>query len=88
MVLRRLFGPKRSEVRGGWRKLHNESFTSFILTIIIRLEKSKRMTWVRGEEECIQDIGELNQKERDHCEEVGGLYNIKINLEKARMGWD
>jgi hypothetical protein len=23
-VLRRIFGPKRSEVAGGWRKLHNE----------------------------------------------------------------
>jgi hypothetical protein len=24
MVLRRIFGPKRDEVTGGWRKLHNE----------------------------------------------------------------
>jgi hypothetical protein len=23
-VLRRIFGPKRDEVTGGWRKLHNE----------------------------------------------------------------
>jgi hypothetical protein len=25
-VLRRIFGPKRDEVMGGWRKLHNEEF--------------------------------------------------------------
>jgi hypothetical protein len=25
-VLRRIFGPKRDEVTGGWRKLHNEGF--------------------------------------------------------------
>jgi hypothetical protein len=25
-VLRRIFGPKRDEVTGGWRKLHNEEF--------------------------------------------------------------
>jgi hypothetical protein len=25
-VLRRIFGPKRDEVRGEWRKLHNEKF--------------------------------------------------------------
>jgi hypothetical protein len=25
-VLRRIFGPKRDEVAGGWRKLHNEEF--------------------------------------------------------------
>jgi len=23
-VLRRIFGPKREEVAGGWRRLHNE----------------------------------------------------------------
>jgi hypothetical protein len=26
-VLRRIFGPKRDEVIGGWRKLHNENIT-------------------------------------------------------------
>jgi hypothetical protein len=25
-VLRRIFGPKRDEVTGEWRKLHNEEF--------------------------------------------------------------
>jgi hypothetical protein len=25
-VLRRIFGPKRDEVTGGWRKLHNEEY--------------------------------------------------------------
>jgi hypothetical protein len=27
-VLRRIFGPKRDEVKGGWRKLHNEELHS------------------------------------------------------------
>jgi hypothetical protein len=27
-VLRRIFGPKRDEVTGGWRKLHNEQLRS------------------------------------------------------------
>jgi hypothetical protein len=27
-VLRRIFGPKRDEVMGGWRKLHNEKLHS------------------------------------------------------------
>jgi hypothetical protein len=27
-VLRRIFGPKRDEVTGGWRKLHNEELPS------------------------------------------------------------
>jgi hypothetical protein len=28
-VLRRIFGPKREEVTGGWRKLHNEELCEF-----------------------------------------------------------
>jgi hypothetical protein len=27
-VLRRIFGPKRDEVTGGWRKMHNEELSS------------------------------------------------------------
>jgi hypothetical protein len=30
-VLRRMFGPKRDEVTGEWRKLHNEELHDFIL---------------------------------------------------------
>jgi hypothetical protein len=30
-VLRRIFGPKREEVAGGWRRLHNEEFCNFYL---------------------------------------------------------
>jgi hypothetical protein len=30
-VLRRIFGPKRKEVTGGWRKLYNESFITCTL---------------------------------------------------------
>jgi hypothetical protein len=42
----RLFGPKRDEVTGEWRKLHNEEL--HILNIspnIIRQTKSRRMRW-------------------------------------------
>jgi hypothetical protein len=31
-VLRRVFGPKRDEVTGGWRKLHNEELSDVLLT--------------------------------------------------------
>jgi hypothetical protein len=30
-VLRRIFGPKRDEVTGRWRKLHNEELREFVL---------------------------------------------------------
>jgi hypothetical protein len=43
-VLRRIFGPKRDEVAGGWRKLHNEELHSLYSTpSIIRMIKSRRM---------------------------------------------
>jgi hypothetical protein len=32
-VLRRIFGPKRDEVIGKWRKLHNEELQRFIMTM-------------------------------------------------------
>jgi hypothetical protein len=45
-VLRRIFGPKRDEVTGEWRKLHNEELRHFYSsTSIIRIIKSRRMRW-------------------------------------------
>jgi hypothetical protein len=45
-VLRRIFGPKRDEVTGGWRKLRNEELhTLYSSPSIIRMIKSRRMRW-------------------------------------------
>jgi hypothetical protein len=45
-VLRRIFGPKRDEVTGGWRKLHNEELRNLYSSLnIIRMIKSRRMRW-------------------------------------------
>jgi hypothetical protein len=45
-VLRRMFGPKRDEVTGEWRKLHNEELRdSYSLPNTIRIIKSRRMRW-------------------------------------------
>jgi hypothetical protein len=45
-VLRRIFGPKRDEVTGGWRKLHNKELRDlYSLPSIIRIIKSRRMRW-------------------------------------------
>jgi hypothetical protein len=41
-VLRRIFGPKRDEVTGKWRKLHNEDvYNLYSSTDIIRQVKSR-----------------------------------------------
>jgi hypothetical protein len=45
-VLRRIFGPKRGEVTGGWRKLHNEELHNFPSSpSLIRMIKSRRIRW-------------------------------------------
>ena len=44
--LRRVFGPKRDEVTGEWRKLHNEELRDlYSLPNIVRVVKSRRMRW-------------------------------------------
>ena len=45
-VLRRIFGPKRDEVTGKWRKLHNEELHDLYPSPnIVRVTKSQRMRW-------------------------------------------
>jgi hypothetical protein len=45
-VMRRIFGPKRDGVTGGWRILHNEELHNFYSSpSIIRIIKSRRMRW-------------------------------------------
>jgi hypothetical protein len=44
--LRRIFGPKRDEVTGEWRKLHNEEVRDlYSSSSIIRIIKATRMRW-------------------------------------------
>ena len=45
-VLRRVFGPKRDDVTGEWRKLRNEGLRDlYSLPNIVRVVKSRRMRW-------------------------------------------
>jgi hypothetical protein len=45
-VLRKVFGPRRDEVTGEWRKLHNEELKGlYSLPNIVRVVKSRRMRW-------------------------------------------
>jgi hypothetical protein len=53
-VLRRIFGPKRDEVRGEWRKLHNGERHNLYSSPDIRQIKSRRMRWA-GHVACMRE---------------------------------
>ena len=57
-----VFGPKRDEVTGEWKKLHNEELNDlYSLPSIVRVVKSRRMRWAghvaRMGEDCAQGVG-------------------------------
>ena len=63
-VLRRIFGSKRNEVTGEWRKLHIEELNDLYCSPNnVRVIKSRRMRWagqvarIGGEERRIQGLG-------------------------------
>jgi hypothetical protein len=71
-VLRRIFGPKRDEVTGEWRKLHNEELHNLYSSPnIIRTIKSRRMrSWSAAGR--IRSI-ETNPPHRDSIPRPSGL---------------
>jgi hypothetical protein len=71
-VLRRVFVPKRDEVTGEWRKLHNEELSDlYSLPSIVRVVKSRRLRWAEhvgrmGRGEVCTVFWWGNLRERDH----------------------
>jgi hypothetical protein len=71
-VLRRIFGLKRNEVTGEWRKLHNVELRDLYSSpSIIRIMKSRRMRWSgnaarMGRRGTRIDYWWESQRERDH----------------------
>ena len=46
MVFRKIFGPRKDEVTGKWRRLHNEELNDLYCSPnIVRVIKSRRMRW-------------------------------------------
>jgi hypothetical protein len=93
-VLRRKFGPKRDEVTGEFRKLHNEELRDlYSLPSIIRIIKSKRMRWAGH-------VAQMGEKKNAYRLSVGKpegkrplgrsrrrwVDNIRMDL--GELGWD
>jgi hypothetical protein len=80
-VLRRIFEPKRDEVTGSWRKLHNEELHKLYSSpSIIRMIKSRRMRW----EGRIARIGEKLNAYRI----LTGKPEGKRPLGRSRRRWE
>ena len=62
-MFRGVFGPKRDEITGEWRKLHNEELSDpYSLPNTVRVVKSRKVRWVGmwrvwGGERCAQGSG-------------------------------
>jgi hypothetical protein len=92
-VLRRIFGPKRGEVTGEWRKLYNDRLHDLYSSpSIIRIMKARRMRWVGH----IAGMGEKRNAYRPLVGKPGGrrplgrprciwLDNIRMDL--VEVGW-
>jgi hypothetical protein len=80
-VLRRTFGPKREEVAGGWRRLHNEELHNLYASLnIIRVVKSRRMSWA-GHVAHMEDM-------RNAHRILVGKHDEKKTLGRPRHRWE
>jgi hypothetical protein len=80
-VLRRIFGPKRDEVTGEWRKVHNEELHNLYSSPdIIRQVKSRRMRWAGH----VAHMGE----EREVYKVLVGKPKGKRPLGRPRRRWE
>ena len=77
MVLRRIFGPRRDEVTGEWRRLHNEELNDLYHSPnIVGVIKSRRMRWAGHVARMGEERGRIgswwgNRRERDHWGDLG-----------------
>jgi hypothetical protein len=92
-VLRRVFGPKRDEVTGEWRKLHNEELNDlYSFPNIVRVVKSRRMRWAghvshMGRREGCTGCWWGNQMERGHWGDPDVYGRIILRWIFRRLEW-
>jgi len=93
-VLRKVFGPKRDEVTGEWRRLHNEELNDlYSLPNIVRVVKPRRMRWAGHVERMGEDrgvhrvlVGKPEGKRALGRPRRRGEDNIKMDLQEVGGG--
>ena len=95
MVLRRIFGPRRDEVMGEWRRLHNEELNDLYCSPnIVRVIKSRIMRWVghvarMGEERGVYRffVGKPEGKRPLGRPRRRWVNNIRTDLQEVGCGY-
>jgi hypothetical protein len=93
-VLRRIIGPKRDEITGVWRKLHNEKLCDLYSSPnILRMIKSRGMKWVGHVAQMWEgrDMYRVLVEQPEGKRPMGRLRcrwedNIKMDLQEAGCG--
>jgi len=97
-VLRRIFGPKRDEVTGEWKRLHNEELNDLYSSPnIVRVIKSKRMRWAGHAARMDEErevyrvlVGKSEGKRPLGRPRLRWVGNIRMDLQEVRcryMDW-
>ena len=95
MVLRRIFGPRRDEVTGEWRRLHNEELSDLYHSPnIVRVIKLRRMRWA-GHVACMGEemgvyrvlVGKPEGKRPLGTPRRRWVDNIRMDLQEVGCGY-
>jgi hypothetical protein len=92
-MLRRIFGPKRDEVTGEWRRLHNkELYALYFLPNIIWVIKSRRLRWTghvarMGERRGAYRALVGKREGRSPLERPRHRWEDNIKMDLREIGW-
>jgi hypothetical protein len=92
-VLRKIFGPKREEIRGDWRELHNEELHDLYFSNIIRLTIRSRMRWAgymvrMGENRNAYKVLAEKLKRQEPRGRSKRRWKNNIKMDPKEKGWE
>jgi len=94
-VLRRIFGRRRDEVMGEWKRLHNEELNDFYPSPnIVRVIKSRRMRWAGHVTRMVDErgmyrflVGKPEGKRPPRRPRRRWVNNIRMDIQEVECGY-